>query len=252
VAPIPPDVNLSTSSGAIVALADLATLEVEVDVAEANVAKLSPSQPADVTVEAFPEKQYQAALRQIIPTADRTKVCGTWDAVSTEGSGYACSGGIQMLQRFAVLLSTAGMVVTIACAQSDPGVATAVKSKLAADDTVKAYQIDVDTKDRIVTLSGTVETAAAKDQAVMIARQTDGVRDVVDHIAVNRDAAATTGNLREEANEAGREAREKAREAADAAKEPRRSDEGRRGCGPNECGADRRSGHVGCEDQVAR
>jgi osmotically-inducible protein OsmY len=124
-----------------------------------------------------------------------------------------------MLQRFAVLLSTAGMVVTIACAQSDPAVATAVKSKLAADDTVKAYQIDVDTKDRIVTLSGTVETAAAKDQAVMIARQTDGVRDVVDHIAVNRDAAATTGNLREEANEAGREAREKAREAADAAKE---------------------------------
>jgi hyperosmotically inducible protein len=124
-----------------------------------------------------------------------------------------------MLQRFAVILSTAGMVVMIACSQSDPGVTTAVKSKLAADDTVKAYQIDVDTKDRVVTLSGTVETAAAKDQAVMIARQTDGVRDVVDHIAVNPDAAATAGDLREEANEAGREARDEAREAADAAKE---------------------------------
>lgn len=124
-----------------------------------------------------------------------------------------------MLQRFAVLLSTAGMIVTIACSQSDPGVTTAVKSKLAADDTVKAYQIDVDTKDRVVTLSGTVETAAAKNQAVTIARQTDGVRDVVDHIVVNPDAAATTGNLREEANEAGREARDVAREAGDAAKE---------------------------------
>jgi multidrug efflux pump subunit AcrA (membrane-fusion protein) len=66
-------VNLSTSSGAIVALADLDTLEVEVDVAEANVAKLSSSQPAEVTVEAFLEKKYKAALRQIIPTADRTK-----------------------------------------------------------------------------------------------------------------------------------------------------------------------------------
>src|SRR5262249_26784820 len=77
VAPIPPGVNLSTSSGAIVALADLDTLEVEVDVAEANVAKLSPSQPAEVTVEAFPEKQYKAALRQIIPTADRTKATVT-------------------------------------------------------------------------------------------------------------------------------------------------------------------------------
>ena len=41
VAPIPPGVNLSTSSGAIVALADLDTLEVEADVAEANVARLA-------------------------------------------------------------------------------------------------------------------------------------------------------------------------------------------------------------------
>jgi hyperosmotically inducible periplasmic protein len=126
---------------------------------------------------------------------------------------------MQMLQRFAVLLSTAGTIVTIACSQSDPGVTTAVKSKLAADDAVKAYQIDVDTKDRVVTLSGTVATAAAKDQAVTIARQTDGVRDVVDRIAVNPDAEATTGALREEVNEAGREAREEAREAAGAAKD---------------------------------
>lgn len=73
VAPIPPGVNLSTSSGAIVALADLETLEVEVDVAEANVSKLSDAQPAEVQVEAFPDKRYKAQLRQVIPTADRTK-----------------------------------------------------------------------------------------------------------------------------------------------------------------------------------
>lgn len=73
VAPIPPGVNLSTSSGAIVALADLATLEVEADVAEANVARLGEEQPAEVTVEAFPGDTYKAVLRQVIPTADRTK-----------------------------------------------------------------------------------------------------------------------------------------------------------------------------------
>jgi RND family efflux transporter MFP subunit len=73
VAPIPPGVNISTASGAIVALADLDTLEVEVDVAEANVAKLGPEQPAEVAVEAFPERRYKAVLRQVIPTADRTK-----------------------------------------------------------------------------------------------------------------------------------------------------------------------------------
>ena len=73
VAPIPPGVNISTSSGAIVALADLDTLEVEADVAESNVARLSDGQPAEVTVEAFPDRRYRAVLRQVIPTADRTK-----------------------------------------------------------------------------------------------------------------------------------------------------------------------------------
>jgi HlyD family secretion protein len=73
VAPIPPGVNISTASGAIVALADLATLEMEADVNEANVAKLSEGQPAEVTVEAFPDRKYKSVLRQIIPTADRTK-----------------------------------------------------------------------------------------------------------------------------------------------------------------------------------
>ncbi len=73
VAPIPPGVNISTASGAIVALADLDTLEVEVDVAEANVARLSAGQPAEVIVEAFPDRKYKGVLRQVIPTADRTR-----------------------------------------------------------------------------------------------------------------------------------------------------------------------------------
>lgn len=77
VAPIPPGVNISVSSGAIVALADMATLEVEADVSESNVAKLRNGQPAEVSVEAFPDRNYRAALRQIIPTADRTKATVT-------------------------------------------------------------------------------------------------------------------------------------------------------------------------------
>ena len=73
VAPIPPGVNISTSSGAIVALADLDTLEVEADVAESNVAKIGSGQPAEVSVEAIPDSNFRAVLRQVIPTADRTK-----------------------------------------------------------------------------------------------------------------------------------------------------------------------------------
>jgi RND family efflux transporter MFP subunit len=73
VAPIPPGVNISTSSGAIVAIADLQTLEVEADIGESSVARLAPGQPAEVTVEAFADRRYRGVLRQIIPTADRTK-----------------------------------------------------------------------------------------------------------------------------------------------------------------------------------
>jgi len=97
-----------------------------------------------------------------------------------------------MLQRLAVLVCAAGL--TVACGQSDAGITTAVKSKLAADDTVKAYQIDVDTDKRVVTLAGDVQTTVAKDQALKLARETDGVRDVVDKLRVT-ETAPTTGML---------------------------------------------------------
>jgi RND family efflux transporter MFP subunit len=77
VAPIPPGVNISTSSGAIVAIADMNSLEAEVDVNEANVGQLGPSFPADINVQAIPNHTYKGVLRQVIPTADRTKATVT-------------------------------------------------------------------------------------------------------------------------------------------------------------------------------
>jgi len=77
VAPIPPGVNISTSSGAIVAIADMNSLEAEVDVNEANVGQLGPNFPADINVQAIPNHTYKGMLRQVIPTADRTKATVT-------------------------------------------------------------------------------------------------------------------------------------------------------------------------------
>lgn len=98
------------------------------------------------------------------------------------------------MKKFAGLVSAAALVFTVACGQTDAGITTAVKSKLAADDMVKAYQVDVDTNDKVVTLRGDVETAAQKEHAVMIARNTDGVADVIDQLRVNP-TAATTGRI---------------------------------------------------------
>jgi hypothetical protein len=97
-----------------------------------------------------------------------------------------------MLRKLAGFVAAAGMVVTVACGQTDAGITTNVKTKLAADDTVKAYQVDVDTQNHVVTLSGNVETTAAKDRALMIARETNGVRDVIDQLRVS-ESAATSG-----------------------------------------------------------
>ncbi|HEV8611441.1 MAG TPA: BON domain-containing protein [Thermoanaerobaculia bacterium] len=99
-----------------------------------------------------------------------------------------------MTKRITTLLGIlVAVAFAVACAQTDAGITTKVKSKLAADDTVKAYQIDVDTKDKVVTLSGNVDSQAAKDQAVALARSTEGVADVVDNITVAGGAAAMPG-----------------------------------------------------------
>ena len=88
VTPIAPGVNLSTSSGAIVAMADMNSLEAEVDVNESNVGQLKSGQPAEVSVQAIPNKTYKGYLRQVIPTADRTKATVTVKTVITNKDQY--------------------------------------------------------------------------------------------------------------------------------------------------------------------
>ena len=84
-------------------------------------------------------------------------------------------------------------MMIVACSQSDPGITTAVKTKFAADDTVKAYKINVDTKEGVVTLAGAVDTPAAKARAVEIAKATKGVSSVVDELTIEAPPAATSG-----------------------------------------------------------
>src|SRR4030095_5303008 len=98
-----------------------------------------------------------------------------------------------MHQRFAILLSAGALAVTVACSQTDAGITGAVKSKMAADDTVKASEINVDTHNHVVTLNGAVRSNAEKERAVMIARNTNGVSSVVDDLTVG--PVATSGSL---------------------------------------------------------
>ena len=60
-------------AGAICTIVDLNTLEVVADVNEGSIAQLHEGQPAEVTVDAFPNRKWRGVLKQIIPTADRAK-----------------------------------------------------------------------------------------------------------------------------------------------------------------------------------
>ncbi|MEP6995459.1 MAG: efflux RND transporter periplasmic adaptor subunit [Acidobacteriota bacterium] len=61
------------SGGAIATIVEFSSLYVGADVNEANLSKLAQNQPAEISLDAVPEKVYHGKLRQIVPAADRQK-----------------------------------------------------------------------------------------------------------------------------------------------------------------------------------
>lgn len=69
-------------------------------------------------------------------------------------------------------------------ANDDAGVSTRVRTALLNDPQVAATSINVRSANGVVTLSGSVRSAAEADRAVAVARQTSGVSDVRSELAV--------------------------------------------------------------------
>lgn len=63
----------ANAKAAVVTIADLASLEVEADVAESNLAQVKKNQPCEVSLDALPGIRFQGYLHTIVPTADRSK-----------------------------------------------------------------------------------------------------------------------------------------------------------------------------------
>lgn len=80
---------------------------------------------------------------------------------------------------------------TAAVAVDDSWITMKIQSKFFVDDDVRARAIDVDTKDGMVTLKGSVESEGERHQALSIARSTDGVRMVHDNLVVNSRRASS-------------------------------------------------------------
>jgi RND family efflux transporter MFP subunit len=61
------------SKSAVVTIADLTSLQVEADVAESNLEAISPGQPCEIVLDAYPDVRYPGYVAKIVPTADRAK-----------------------------------------------------------------------------------------------------------------------------------------------------------------------------------
>jgi len=69
----PSAMSASIGRSAVVSLANLAKMEVETDIAENLLSRVTLGQPAEISVSAVPSRRYRGRLRQIIPMGDRSR-----------------------------------------------------------------------------------------------------------------------------------------------------------------------------------
>jgi osmotically-inducible protein OsmY len=85
---------------------------------------------------------------------------------------------------------TAGADATM---RSPAWITTKIQSQYFLSSNIKPWTVDVTTSNTgVVTLEGTVDTQEKKTEALRIARNTEGVKDIVDHITVRADANAAS------------------------------------------------------------
>jgi multidrug resistance efflux pump len=68
---VAPFAGSTSAKGAVVTLADLESLEVEADVAEASLVLAEVGQPVEIVFDALPDLHLRGRVRQLVPTVDR-------------------------------------------------------------------------------------------------------------------------------------------------------------------------------------
>ncbi len=70
---VTPFAAAANAKAAVVTLADMGSLQVEVDVAESNLEQVRTGQPCEIQLDALPENRFCGTVHMIVPTADRSK-----------------------------------------------------------------------------------------------------------------------------------------------------------------------------------
>jgi hyperosmotically inducible protein len=103
---------------------------------------------------------------------------GTMKSKAKEGAEKTKEGAEKVADKTKEGLSKTGEVIT------DGWITTRVHSKFVGEDLLKDSDINVDTKDHVVTLHGTVMSAAGRARAVAQAKEVEGVHQVIDRLTI--------------------------------------------------------------------
>jgi RND family efflux transporter MFP subunit len=63
----------ANAKASVVTIADMTSLQVEVDVSESNLARVKAGQPCEIQLDALPDNRFRGVVHMIVPTADRSK-----------------------------------------------------------------------------------------------------------------------------------------------------------------------------------
>lgn len=63
----------ANAKASVVTIADMSSLQVEVDVSESNLALVKVGQPCEIRLDALPERRFNGVVHTVVPTADRSK-----------------------------------------------------------------------------------------------------------------------------------------------------------------------------------
>ena len=114
------------------------------------------------------------------PDSAPERTVGTSGVEPSVDTSRAREAGAKIGEKVAVGANEAGRAV------GNAGLTTKIKAKMALDDSIQATAIDVDTDGSVVTLTGTVRSEAERTRALQLARETEGVTQVVDRLRIGR------------------------------------------------------------------
>jgi hyperosmotically inducible protein len=107
-----------------------------------------------------------------------TSPAGSVGTTGTAAAEKARERGAEIGEKAAVAAEEVGKNL------GEAAVTAKIKAKMALDDSVRARSIDVSTTGTTVTLGGNVRSVTERARAIALARETDGVTRVVDHLVV--------------------------------------------------------------------